>query len=57
MLCDDRSPKDQHSATWVPGWEYPLWRSFEFAITPDKPWTAPLTPSVSYTHLTLPTKA
>ena len=42
MLCHERT-EGLRSATWVPGWEYPLRRSFERAITPDKPTTSPLT--------------
>ena len=43
MLCDERNSEDLRSATWVPGWKYPLRSSFERAITPDKPTTSPLT--------------
>ena len=43
MLCGKRNLEGLRSAAWIPGWEYPLRRSFECAITPDTPTTAPLT--------------
>ena len=42
-LCDERNTEGWRPATWIPGWEYPLQRFFERAITPDKPTTSPLT--------------
>lgn len=42
MLRNEHSPEGLLSATWVPDWECLLLRSFEHAITPDKPTTAPL---------------
>ena len=43
MLCDERNSEGLRSATWVPGWGYPLWRSFERTIMPYNPTTSPLT--------------
>ena len=43
MLCDERNSEGLHTATWVPGWEYPIRRSFERAITLNKPTSSPLT--------------
>ena len=43
MLCNELSLEGLRSATWVPGWECSPQRSFEHAITPDRPSTAPLT--------------
>ena len=43
MLYDERNSEGLRSAAWVPGWDYPLRRSFERAITSDKPTTSPLT--------------
>ena len=40
-LCDERNSEGLRSATWVPGWGYPLRRYFERTMTPDKPTTAP----------------
>ena len=40
---DIRSHKGLSSTDWIPGWEYPLKKSFALAIAPDKPLTAPLT--------------
>ena len=42
-LCDERSLEGLRSVTWIPGWEYPLQRSFERAITPLKPTISSLT--------------
>ena len=41
-LCDERNSEGLRSATWIPRWEYPLQRSFERAITPDKPTASPI---------------
>ena len=42
-LCDERNSEGLRSDAWIPGWEYTLQRSFERAITSDKPTTSPLT--------------
>ena len=42
FFCDERF-EGLDSAEWVPGWERPLQRAFERAITPDKPTTAHFT--------------
>ena len=44
MLFIELSPEGLRSATCVPSRECPLQRSFERAITPDKPSPAPLLP-------------
>ena len=43
ILCDECNLEGLRSATWVSGWEHPLRRPFECAITPDKLTTTPLT--------------
>ena len=42
-LCDERNSESLRSYTWISWREFPLRRSFERAITPDKPTTSPLT--------------
>ena len=42
-LCDERNSESLRSYTWISWREYPLRRSFERAITPDKPTTCALT--------------
>ena len=42
-LCDERNSESLRSSTWISGREYPRRRSFERAVTPDKPTTSALT--------------
>lgn len=42
MMCNEDSQGGLRSAEWIPGWEYPLQKSFARA-KPDKPKTAPVT--------------
>ena len=43
VKCDENNHEGIKAVKWIPGWEYPLQKSFERAITPDKPTTASLT--------------
>ena len=43
MLYEERNSDGLCSGTWVSGWEHPLRRPFECAITLDKLTTTPLT--------------
>ena len=43
MLYEERNSDGLCSGTWVSGWEYPLQRPLERAITPGTPTTAPRT--------------
>lgn len=42
MVCNELNPEDLRTSTRVPGWEYPLQKSFVRAITPDKSTTSRL---------------
>ena len=48
MMCNDGIDEGLSSTDWIPGWEYPLKKSFARAIAPDKPTTAPLTTFMDY---------
>ena len=43
MICNDGSHEGLCSTDRIPGWEYPLTKSFARAIAPDKPTTGRLT--------------